>query len=235
MRPLISVLLPTRDRVAMLETSFRSLLGQAHDPADIEICIAYDDDDSTSHDYFTSRAWADFVGQWNSPYQLHRLPRWGYRDLHLYVNYLAHRSRGQWLFFWGDDAVMETQNWDDQVRINRDWVGLLHITASNAPMNCSILPLFHRRWIELFGTVTPVNPADSWISDICWKARARRVIPVSVFHDRYEDSGRNQDQTWHDKKATTDWNIQYHLPEFRAMRDEWAQRLRQDLAAGNPA
>lgn len=233
MEPMISILLPTRDRIDMLETSLTSLLGRARRPHNIEICIAYDNDDTTSHDYFTGDVWQRFRDRWGCQDQVYRLPRWGYRDLHLYVNYLGERARGKWLFFWGDDAIMETQHWDDHVEANRDWVGLLHITASNAPMNCSILPLFHRQWVELFGCVTPINPADSWISDICWKARARRVIPVSVFHDRYEDSGRNQDQTWHDKKATTDWNREYHLPQFHTMRDQWAHRLRQYLAAGN--
>jgi hypothetical protein len=215
----------------MLEASFESLLGRARNPDQIEICIAYDDDDSESHEYFTGPAWPKFRDRWKSQDQIYRLPRWGYRELHLYVNYLGERARGKWLFFWGDDAVMETQNWDDHVRDNQDWVGLLHITASNAPMNCSILPLFHRRWIEIFGCVTPVNPADSWISDICWKARARRVIPVSIFHDRYEDSGRNQDQTWHDKKNAVGWHRDYHLPEFAAMRDQWANQLRQYLSS----
>ena len=229
MDPLISILLPTRARVAMLEKSFETLLGKARCPEQIEICVAYDDDDRESHEYFTGSAWNEFKSVYKVSDSIHRLPRWGYRDLHLYLNYLADHARGKWLFFWGDDALMETQNWDDHVRDNEDWVGLLHIIASNAPMNCSILPLFHRQWVELFGCVTPVNPADSWISDICWNARARKVIPVTVFHDRPEDSGNNRDQTWLDKKATTDWNSQYHLPEFKQMRAEWAQRLKQHL------
>ena len=59
MRPLISILLPTRARVNMLEKSFDTLLGKARSPGDIEICIAYDDDDQESHEYFTGPKWQD--------------------------------------------------------------------------------------------------------------------------------------------------------------------------------
>lgn len=230
MEPLISILLPTRKRVAMLQKSFESLLGKARHPEQIEVCIAYDDDDQESHEYFIGQQWQELQKLFNFQQNIHRLPRWGYKDLHLYLNYLAEKSRGKWLFFWGDDALMETDHWDDHVSAQGDWIGLLHIVASNAPMNCSILPLFHRHWIELFGCVTPVNPADSWISDICWNAKCRRVIPVTVFHDRFEDSGNNQDETYWDKKRTTDWNTQYHLPENKQMRAQWAERLRESLS-----
>ena len=232
MEPLISILLPTRKRVAMMEKSFETLLGKARNPELIEICIAYDDDDRESHDYFTGKSWTDLRQKYNISDSVHRLPRWGYKNLHLYLNYLAERSRGQWLFFWGDDALMETDHWDDHVQAQGDWKGLLHIEASNAPMTCSILPLFHRSWIELFGCVTPVNPADSWISDICWRARARRVIPVTVFHDRFEDTGRNQDETYRDKINSVGWNSQYHLPENKQLRDRWTQRLKDHMSGG---
>lgn len=214
----------------MLETSLTSLFGKARHPEKIEIMIAYDDDDQESHDYFTNHRWTKFRDQYRFQDSLHRLPRWGYKDLHLYLNHLAKFSRAKWLFFWGDDAIMETDDWDDHVQENEDWVGLLHITASNCPMNCSILPLFHRRWIDLFGCVTPVNPADSWISDVCWKAGARKVIPVTVFHDRYDNSGRNLDETYRDKQTAVGWNAQYYLPEYRDMRIQWAQQLRDYLA-----
>jgi len=230
MQPLISILLPTRCRVEMLEKSLDTLLSKARHPDLIELCIAYDDDDHQSIGYFNSQRWVDFKLKYRVSDNVHCVPRWGYRDLHLYLNYLAGYSRGQWLFFWGDDALMETDHWDDHVQANKDWIGLLHIEASNHPMDCSILPLFHRRWVELFGCVTPVNPADSWISDICWRARVRKVIPVTVFHDRFENSGNNRDQTWADNKSAQGWNHRYYLEEYKQMRTDWAQRLKEYLA-----
>lgn len=229
MDTLISVLLPTRKRVAMVEASLSSLLDRTRHPEQIEILLAYDDDDDQSHEYFNSDRWSEFIGKWPVKHRIYQVPRWGYRALHRYINMLANESRGKWIFFWSDDPLMETDNWDDHVRANEDFVGLLHIAASNAPMNCSILPLFHRQWIELFGCVSPINHADSWMSDICWNAKARRVIPVTVFHDRFEDSGNNRDETYEDKRRAiaTDSSKDYHTPESKNMRAEWAQRLRE--------
>lgn len=225
---MISVLLPTRKRVVMLEKSLASLLDRARCPDQIEILIAYDDDDAQSQTYFATEAWQRFVGRWPVTHRSFEVPRWGYRQLHRYINMLAEASHGEWIFFWSDDPIMETSNWDDHVRANRDFMGLLHIAASNAPMNCSILPLFHRAWLDLFGCVSPINHADSWISDICWNAGARRVIPVTVFHDRFEDSGNNRDETYEDKRRDIahDSSAEYHTSASKLMRADWARRLR---------
>ena len=227
MTPLISILLPTRKRRQMLETSLVSLLNRANNPKRIELCIAYDDDDVESHDYFSGPDWQKLLNTYGCTAQVFSVPRWGYGGLHHYLNFLAERAHGKWMFFWGDDALMETPGWDHQVEINQDFVGLLHIPASNAPMYCSILPLFHRKWVDLFGCVSPINHADSWITDVAKAARARRVIPVSVFHDRFEDSGRNDDVTYQDKRnaMASGSNQDYHKPEFVQMRHEWAQLL----------
>ena len=227
MTPLVSILLPTRKRRIMLESSLVSLLNRAQHPERIEICIAHDDDDKESQDYFSSLTWQKLLNTYQCTAQVYSVPRWGYGELHRYLNFLAERAHGEWMFFWGDDALMETQNWDQQIVHNQNFVGLLHIPASNAPMYCSILPLFHRKWVDLFGCVSPINHADSWITDIAKAARARRVIPVSIFHDRFEDSGHNNDETYNDKRNAiiSGSNQDYHKPEYVKMRQDWAQKL----------
>jgi glycosyltransferase involved in cell wall biosynthesis len=225
MQTMISVLLPTRKRRAMVERSLTSLLKNAGRPQDIEICIAYDDDDEESKNYFNHRDWQDFLSQFGSSSQVHECPRWGYFELQNYVNHLAKHSQGKWLLFWGDDVLMETENWDDHVRRDPDWVGLLHFHCVNSPMNCSIQPLFHRAWLDLFGQVCPTNHSDSWISDVCWNARARKAIPVNIFHDRPENSGNNRDETWEEKKKAVGTTEIYHRPEYKEMRRQWTQKL----------
>jgi hypothetical protein len=39
----------------------------------------------------------------------------GYGRLNEYINELAKNSSADWLFFWNDDAVMETQGWDEKI------------------------------------------------------------------------------------------------------------------------
>jgi len=212
----------------MLQASLSSLLDLAADPKRIEILIAYDDDDVMSHEFFSGNDWSSFISTWPVNHKIFQVPRWGYSALHQYINMLAANSQGKWIFFWNDDSLMETKNWDDHIRENEDFLGLLHITASNMPMNCSIFPLLNRQWLDLFGCVSPINHADSWVSDVCWKAQARRVIPVTAFHDRFETSGNNRDETYEDKKnaLANGSNADYFTPESKKLREAWVERLK---------
>ena len=216
-------MLPTRRRTRLMAQSLGSLLTHASDPADIELVVIHDDDDIESEQYFQTQTWRDLVGRAGS--QVHSVPRWGYSRLNEYLNHVAPRCRGRWLLFWNDDAVMETAGWDDCVRENQDYLGLLHIHCRNVPMRCSIFPLFNRRWLDIFGMVSPNTFSDSWISDVARAAGARRVIPVTAFHDRFEETGRNQDETWHERSYAN--RRDYHSAANQALRQQWAQRLRE--------
>ena len=221
---MLSVMLPTRDRVQLVQDSVDSLLCRATTPQDIEILIAYDSDDQASKDYFSSDRWQDFLAHRGSSGRSFGVQRWGYLYLHKYYNYLADQSQAPWLLLWNDDALMETEHWDDELRTNSDFRMLLHMTCSNLVMRCSIFPLFHSDWIKLFGMVSPMNHADSWISDICWEARARRVIPVSTFHDRGDLTGRNRDDVFFQRDYSA--HKEYHSQPMVDMRRQWADKLR---------
>lgn len=223
MNHVLSILLPTRKRVALLKNSMASLMDRASKPDLVEICLAYDDDDNETADYLQCLEWRSMIERWRCTTVYYRSPRWGYADLQKYVNELAVRSRGQWLLFWNDDAVMQTPGWDDHVRANWNHRMLLHMSCSNHPMHCSIFPLVNREWLDLFGQLCPINHTDSWISDICTQARARKVIPVAALHDRFDETGRNNDATWQDRQGYS--NRIYHLPEHQQARQEWARRL----------
>ena len=224
---LLSILLPTRQRVALVEKSLASLLDRAKVIKDFEILIAYDDDDHESQCYFQGSGWQKFLEKYQVHYKCFSVPRWGYENLNEYINFLGKQSQGKWLLFWNDDALMETVHWDDHLRMNQDFRGLLHMTCSNLVMNCSLFPLFSRDWIELFGTVSPSNHIDSWISDICWNARARKAIPVSTFHDRFSESGNNNDRVYRERVLRTN---DFHSADMKKMREEWTARLKKHLS-----
>jgi len=207
--------------------SLNSLATTARNPANIEVLIAYDDDDVESHDFFSSGQWTQWLADHTISARAFQVPKWGYRNLHEYYNYLAPRSQGSWLFMWNDDAMMETQHWDDLVRQNDSWRMLLHITCRNLVMNCSIFPLFHRDWIDMFGTVSPINHPDSWISEVCWHARARKVIDVSTYHDRADLTGNNKDATFLSRDYST--HSEFKSDEMKALRQEWAIKLQDYL------
>ena len=224
MTPLISVMLPTRRRTGLLPQSLGSLMDRARDTTSIELAVIHDDDDTETRDWFQGPQWHELQQRWQNPWICRQVPRLGYSRLNEYLNILAPQCHGQWLLFWNDDAVMETPHWDDHVRANRDWPGLLHMPCRNVPMRCSIFPLFNRRWLDVFGMVSPNTFSDSWISDVARGAGVRREIPVWTFHDRFEETGHNQDETWSQRSYSN--RRDYHSEANRALRQQWSQRLR---------
>ena len=223
MKPvLISVLLPTRNRPALVERTVRSLLNLAQDPKSIEIMVAYDQDDRASQEYLSSPQWPELVESYEAKHGELCCEPWGYSGLHRYYTVLAQASNGQWLMIWNDDAVMLTQDWDVQVRLNQNFVGMMHMTTENFNKNLTLFPLIPRTWLDLFGSMSLHQCTDSWIQDICREAQAVRAIPVSVFHDRYDVTGNNLDATYENRRY--DKKI-YNHESMRQVRSEWAQKF----------
>jgi hypothetical protein len=189
----ISVLLPTRGRTTALQTSLLSLVEKSSDPRHIELLLAFDDDDTQSFDFFQNSI-ADIINQSGAKYTCYQFPRLGYIRLNEYVNYLASQSVCKWLMFWGDDAIMESQNWDEKICAVKDFRVLRIPTHNLHPY--AIFPIVPRTWIELFGYVSPHQLSDSWVSQIAYITDIMMNIDVSVTHDRFDITGNNKDDTW---------------------------------------
>ena len=108
-KPLVSVIFPSRGRPEWLLESINSLLDQADDTTRIEIILRIDEDDAPTQlqaGYLLER-----LGKSNFNYIIG--PRGnGYQDIHLWLNELAKKSSGDWVFIWNDDARMMTKSWD---------------------------------------------------------------------------------------------------------------------------
>jgi hypothetical protein len=223
MTVLISVLLPTRNRIELAKRSVESLLSASANPTCIEIITAYDDDDLVSQTYFQSNNWASLVTAFGARNQNCCCPAWGYSQLNRYYTTMAKQAQGQWLMIWNDDAVMLTQGWDQHVRDNQDFVGMLHMNTENFKPNLTLFPLIPQVWIELFGEISQHQLNDSWIQDICHEANAVLEIPVNVFHDRYDVTGNNLDLTFQNRIYN---KKMYNHETMRQIRSEWAGRLK---------
>lgn len=223
-RLLASILLPTRNRVELVHRSVQSLLDLSTDPSRIEIVTAYDLDDLTSHDYFQSDKWQQLINSSGASSQNLRCEPWGYSKLNRYYTAMAQQAQGSWFMIWNDDAVMRTQAWDQHLADNNDFVGMLHMTTENFKSSLTLFPLIPRVWMDLFGEISQHQLNDSWIQDICHEAGAVRSLPVTVFHDRYDVTGNNLDQTYqarrYDKKI-------YNHQHMQQIRSDWARRFRQ--------
>lgn len=192
----ISVLLPTRGRTTALRTSVESLLSRSRSPGSIEILMAFDHDDDVSYQYFLEHT-AELFSQYQSHYTCFGFERLGYIKLNQYVNWLAGQAQGQWLMFWGDDAVMETQDWDGHILAVPDFRVLRISTHRQHPY--AIFPIVPRAWYDLFGYISAHQLSDSWVSQIAYITDIMHNIDVEVMHDRFDLTGNNQDETWNNR------------------------------------
>ena len=221
-QPFISVLLPTRQRPNLVISSVTSILSLAKNPGSIEIAVAYDDDDHESHALFQSEEWHDLINKYHAHQRVFQTPRWGYGALHNYYNLMCKETSSDWLLAWNDDASMLTQDWDQHVRDAGDFMGLLHIECTTYPV-LSLFPLFPRAWVDFFGEATACNHIDSWILDICTIAGAIKNTGIEVYHDRFSETGNNNDQTYQER--SWEGKKMYKSQAMRDLRGEWAQRL----------
>ena len=190
----ISILLPTRGRPKPLEQCLRTLLDRAKDPSRIEVMLAFDNDDSENIKHFVDvvQPYLDDLGVEYSAIQFERL---GYMRLNEYLNELARHSQGSWLFFWNDDAVMKTQDWDQVIRDNGQEFNLLR-AETNHEHPYAIFPIVPRKWVEITGHLSPHQINDAWVSQVAWMLDIVITIPVMVQHERYDLTGKNGDEVY---------------------------------------
>ena len=190
----IAILLPTRGRAEMLERSIQSLISLAKDPDQIQLMLAFDNDDKVGINHFKQvvQPWLD-DNQVN--YTAMSFDPLGYIRLNEYVNELARNSDARWLVFWNDDAVMQTQDWDAEIM---KWDGqfklLAFLTHNLHPY--SIFPIVPRKWLDLLGYLSPHQISDAWLSQQAYMLDILERIPVEVLHDRHDLTGNNKDETF---------------------------------------
>ena len=190
----IAILLPTRGRAEMLEHSIQSLISMAKDPNQIQLMLAFDNDDEVGTKHFEQvvQPWLD-DNMIN--YTAMTFEPLGYIRLNEYVNELARNSDARWLVFWNDDAVMETQDWDKEIM---KWDGQFKLLAfrTHNLHPYSIFPIVPRKWLDLLGYLSPHQISDAWLSQQAYMLDIMERIPVEVLHDRHDLTGNNKDETF---------------------------------------
>ena len=190
----IAVLLPTRGRAEMLERSIQSLVSLAKDPNQIQLMLAFDNDDKVGTKHFEQvvQPWLD---DHMINYTAMTFDPLGYIRLNEYVNELARNSDARWLVFWNDDAVMQTQDWDVEIM---KWDGQFKLLAfqTHNLHPYSIFPIVPRKWLDLLGYLSPHQISDAWLSQQAYMLDIMERIPVEVLHDRHDLTGNNKDETF---------------------------------------
>lgn len=184
----VSFLCPSRGRPESLRRSIESLRSTAYDPECFEVLVYIDDDDPAGDAYFDG--FSD-LGAY-----VFEGPALGYSRLHECIaNRLVPYARGQWLWLWNDDAVMQTERWDVKLRKypvniigNPDTNHGSHVTGLN------VFPVIPRAWVDLVGWARD-GANDTWWQFIGQALGVQRNLPVQVLHDRSDLTGGHDDAT----------------------------------------
>ena len=232
-KPKISILLPTRKRTEAVVKSIGSLLANAADTSRIEILVAYDNDDEESREFF-AETWFPYIGQCSATSKVFETERFGYLRLYKYVNFLAEQASGDWIMFWNDDALMLTENWDDEIVKHDGWFGLLRMPCVTMNHPFALFPIIPREWIDVFGRVSPVNHSDWWIYNVTAPAGRLLNLPVEVYHDRADVTGNNNDETFREQSYAADGRDptnpeDYSHPDRIAELEQWIKKLEQHV------
>lgn len=146
-RPTFSLIVPTRRRVDSLRRLLDSLAATAARPAEVEVVLVIDSDDSPSRE--VRHATLPLVHVVVPPGQpMGALNGAGYRA-----------ARGEYLMLLNDDVVARTPRWDDLVlkRLRRfpDGVVLVHVNDTLLREHLCTFPLVSRRFCEIASGVCP--------------------------------------------------------------------------------
>jgi hypothetical protein len=194
----IAVLLPTRGRTDALDRSLLGLLEKANDLDSIQLMLGLDSDDSVGVEHFQKELQPK-LDDMGINYTAMLFTPMGYGRLNEYINELAKNSSADWLFFWNDDAIMETQDWDDRITEHTGEFKLLAVhTHNDHPY--SIFPIVPAGWLDIIGHLSLHSMTDAWLSQVAYLIDIWERIDVNVLHDRADLTGNNKDSTFKNRE-----------------------------------
>jgi hypothetical protein len=178
---LISFLLPTRKRTHWLHETLDNIKQKTKNHEDIEILLGIDNDDTDTL-YFVH----NFLQSSSLNITQVITKRFGYHNLHEYINRLCAVSSGKLLFLWNDDALIETQDWDVFIREEYNNKKTDYVVY-DFPNNHSgfVFPLVSRKIYECLGHFSLQTHNDTWMQKIVIELGLSKVIDkIKLFHKR---------------------------------------------------
>jgi hypothetical protein len=196
----------------------------------IQLMFAFDSDDDVGRTHFAEhlQPWLDNKGVDYTAMEFEPL---GYSRLNEYINALAKQASADWLFFWNDDALMDTSGWDKIIASYTDQFKLLAVhTHRDHPY--SIFPIVPKAWLDTLGYLSPHPLTDAWLSQVAYKLDIWERIPVHVTHDRHDLTGNNKDQTFdsrnmHELEGNPANPKDFHNPTWIKLRMDETEKLSQ--------
>lgn len=190
----IAICIPTRGRTVALATSIKSMINRASKPDRIQVIVAFDHDDYVGISYFNEKI-KHWLEEKNVTYTVMITPRYGYIALNKYVNVMARAAEAEWIIFWNDDAIMDTDGWDREIAKYNGKFRILSFHAHNSHPY-TIFPIVPHMWVRILGQVARHQQTDHEVSHMAYLLDIFERIPVHVTHDRADLTGNNMDETY---------------------------------------
>jgi hypothetical protein len=211
----IAVLLPTRGRTRSLADSIASLLSNAKNIKNIQFILGFDNDDKIGFDYFIQEIQPNLDSN-NIEYTILGFDPMGYDNLNQYYNSMATEATADWLFVWNDDAIMETQHWDQVIAQYTDQFKVLKVHTHNEHPY-SIFPIVPSNWVDLLGQLSIHQMIDAEISQLAYMLDILEIVDIDVVHDRTDLTG-NQENSPTTIRTRFEHNpnhpLDFHNPRF---------------------
>ena len=239
----ISLILPFRERIILLEEMIRSCLLTAEDISLVEMLIVIDDDEPCKREFYKIVSRMNERGLDISTYEVPRSEHFT-KD---YLNPLARKARGRWIIPINDDCDFPTQNWDtlihkamhDGARVVRDDI-ILGLTKDQIERrgenvkypHFSCFPVVSKQMVDVLGFMWDercyVWGPDHVIADVFRKlANTRRLVPlthVTIGHKSAHTGRRSVHENYHrfqliDEKYQVEIGLLDHKETLHKLRE----------------
>ena len=213
----LSILCPTRRRYERLVQSLDTLFDKSSGDNELELLLAFDDDDLSTRDKCKKYIDENFKDV-ETKYSI--TERYSYVHLNKYINDLCAIATGDWLVFWSDDVLMETQDWDKIIEEHKDEFLLLSPVVSNRPeFPGTMFPILPKKWYDELGHFSLNCHNDTWVEEIAKSLGIFKFVPMYVNHIRRQI----MDSTAQERVEDTE---NFLSEENKRLRKEDADKLR---------
>ena len=199
--PIVSVLIPTRNRVNKLKESLNNLFKTCYDKYNFEVLCGVDNDDYETINFLNEY----IIDHSNVKYFL--FEKGGYKNIYKISNYLALQSSGHFLFSYADDSEIISYNWDLVLKEHNNKFIIFNPLVENMshyvrPTNPTIpgyvwfiYPIFPKKLIDITGRMSNNTASDSWISELVYQSQIPFIQEDNIIikHNRFDETQNEDD------------------------------------------
>ena len=195
---LISIMIPTRKRVDLLDRTLKNIIEMSNSSNDnYEIIVKVDFDDHETIDYI--KTWTN--KQENIVFIINsRLD--GYYSLTDHNEMMIDVAKGKYVFCYNDDLLITTQNWNDILDKKLKETKIYFPFCEWAPNKDGFInpftesfAIYPKKLKEIWGFVSQHDAIDNWllwIANSCsswpWEEDCvEKITEIKLFHDQPED------------------------------------------------